>query len=129
MSRIRAQQLSRIFVAAILGSAILYVGWVNAPSFPVFLMLIAIPGAVEAALLLNQEKGDTISESHWYLAQRPLVPFIYGLATAWVVFNSGWGVLLIAAWCFLMAHMFFQSQDVYLQLWCRAKNAQELEEK
>lgn len=121
MSRIRAQQLSRIFVAAILGSAILYVGWVNAPSFPVFLVLIAIPGAVEAALLLNQEKGDTISESHWYLAQRPLVPFLYGLATYWVLFNSGWGPVLVGAWCFLMAHMFFESQDVYLRLWCKRK--------
>ena len=68
----------------------------------------------EAAVLVNRERADTISEAVWVLARRPLVPFLAGLAAGWAItaerLQEPW---LIFAAGFLGAHFFFQAQEVY----------------
>lgn len=117
-----SKKLSILVVGGALGVLLLYLGWMFAPSHKEFTLLILMPLLYEAWMLLNKGTGDTISEAHWWLAQRPLVPFIYGILTFWVMFLSGWHIILICAWVGLMAHFWFQSQDVYWKVWEEKKN-------
>lgn len=121
----RGQKLSQLIVIAGLLLAVAIIGWEFKANPTQFLLAVAIPLIVEAYFLANSDKGDTLSESHWVLSQRPLIPFFYGMLTTWVVFISGWHPLYIAAWSGLMMHFFFQSQDVYKRLWLAAWNVPE----
>lgn len=114
---LKGKKLSQVVVITGLALLIALVGWEFKANPLQFLLAVAIPLLIEGAFLANSESGDTLSESHWVLAQRPLVPFIYGMVSTWVVFLSGWHPLYIAAWAGLMMHFFFQSQDVYRRLW------------
>ncbi len=63
----------------------------------------------EGWTLRNKYESDTISEVLWALAERPLVPWVAGLATAWAI-ESGvlvdpWAVLVVG---FLQGHFWFQ---------------------
>lgn len=114
---LKGQKLSQAVVIAGLAVAITLIGWEFKMSPLQFVLALLIPLLIEAFFLLNSDSGDTLSESHWVLAQRPLVPFLYGMMTTWVVFMSGWHILYACAWVGLMMHFFFQSQDVYRKLW------------
>ncbi len=67
--------------------------------------------AYEGWALVNRYPEDTISEAVIRLSVRPLVPWMFGLATGWAV-QSGFmhGPWVIGAWFFLNAHFFFQLQ-------------------
>lgn len=70
--------------------------------------------AYEAWTILNGYKADTISEAVWALSRRPLVPWLFGLATGWAITSSTvtdpW---LLTAIVWLESHFFFQAQAVY----------------
>lgn len=67
-------------------------------------------GVYEAWTLVNRYPNDTISEIVWQLAaERPLVPFLFGTLSAWLVMtNTLPNMVAVAAWFFLMSHFFFQ---------------------
>lgn len=67
----------------------------------------------EGWTLINDHKGDTISEVLWVLAARPMVPWLFGVATGWAI-TSGFipasvnGVWIALSWGFLQGHFWFQ---------------------
>jgi hypothetical protein len=78
-------------------------------------------GAVLSALLLYEGytlvdvyAANTISESIWRLASRPLLPLVFGLGIGWGVTA---GVLtepwLVLAAGILLGHFFWQRQEAY----------------
>lgn len=72
--------------------------------------LVAIAfGLYETWTLVNRYPNDTISEIVWQLAERPLVPYLFGCATGWML---GAGLFenhyVAAAWGLLMGHLFWQ---------------------
>ena len=71
--------------------------------------------AVEVWAFFNPYAHDTISEVIWALAERPLVPLLFGVATGWAV-TSGfipatpeglWVTLCIGT---MLGHFFWQAE-------------------
>lgn len=70
--------------------------------------------AFEVWAIANKRKGDTISEAFWELAQRPLVPWVCGVLTAYYVTNGTIShIVEIAGLVGLQAHFFWQADKVY----------------
>lgn len=78
-------------------------------------------GAVLSALLLYEGytlvdayQANTISESIWRAASRPLLPWVFGLGTGWAVTSGAvqepWLVLVAGL---IMGHFFWQRQEAY----------------
>jgi hypothetical protein len=65
--------------------------------------------AYEGWTLMNDYKNDTISEILWGLSTRPIVPWLFGVATGWAL-TSGFvsDVWLVLALGFLQGHFWFQ---------------------
>lgn len=65
----------------------------------------------EAYCLANKWGGDTISEGIWDLNERPIVPWLFGVAVGWGL-GKGYihGPELSLAIGFLSGHFFFQRQ-------------------
>ncbi len=69
--------------------------------------------AYEGWTLVNKYPNDTISEIVWTFAKRPMVPWVFGVASGWAI-SSGFipatkdGLFLCAALFFLQGHFFFQ---------------------
>lgn len=63
----------------------------------------------EGWTLVNSYANDTISEVIWIFAERPMVPFIFGVGCGWAV-TSGFitNPWLLGSIMFLMGHFFFQ---------------------
>ena len=99
---------SRFVVGGIIGTALLVaafaiLGWKGG--------LIASAALLyEAWTLVNPFPDDTLSEAVWEYAARPMVPYIFGIASGWAlaahVFPNQYAVF---AWAFLMGHFFFQA--------------------
>ncbi len=65
----------------------------------------------EAWTFINKYKNDTISEIIWEFAERPMVPWVFGVACGWAVASETVSdPYLIGAIFFLMGHFFFQRQ-------------------
>jgi hypothetical protein len=66
--------------------------------------------AYEAWTFFNKYKNDTISEVVWEFAERPLVPWMFGVGTGWAI-QSGFisDPWLIGSLLFLQGHFFFQA--------------------
>ena len=66
--------------------------------------------AYEGWTLVNKYKNDTISEIIWEWAERPMVPWIFGVGCGWAL-ATGFvsDPYLIGAIFFLMGHFFFQA--------------------
>jgi hypothetical protein len=66
--------------------------------------------AYEGWTLTNRWPGDTLSEAVWFLSRRPMIPWIFGVASGWAlaagVFPNAYTV---ATWFFLQGHFFFQA--------------------
>lgn len=127
---IEPKVLTRALILATAGVGLSFLGWELAPSLKVFALGMGLPLIYEAWALANKGKDDTISEGHWFLAQRPLFPWAYGALTAFLVLSfynflrAGAPVeailkalILLLVWVGLQSHFFFQSQDVYDHLW------------
>ena len=67
----------------------------------------------EAWTFVNKFKSDTISEIIWEFAERPMVPWVFGVACGWAL-ASGFvsDPYLIGAIFFLMGHFFFQAKRI-----------------
>lgn len=106
-------------VLGIMGAAIALLAWFLLPwwGFAIALGLLVY----EAWTLVNDYPNDTISEILWDLAARPIVPWLFGLATAWAI-ESNWifggvqpdpqvktGAWIILALGFLQGHFWFQA--------------------
>ncbi len=65
----------------------------------------------EGWTLVNKFPNDTISEILQQLAERPMIPWIFGVATGWAI-ESGYvhNPWLIAGLLFLQGHFFFQNK-------------------
>ena len=100
---------STVVVGGLMGAALLYLAFRLAG--PLYGLGIAVILAYEAWTLINSDPHDTLSESVWRLSVRPLVPWLFGVASGWAVqagfLKDPW---LVGAWFFLNAHFFFQAQ-------------------
>jgi hypothetical protein len=66
----------------------------------------------EGWTLVNRYPNDTISEAIWEFAARPMVPFVFGVASGWALTVSVLpNQFAVAAWFFLMGHFFFQKHE------------------
>lgn len=68
--------------------------------------------AYEGWTLINDYPEDTISETLWRFAKRPMVPWLFGLGTGWGI-QAGW---VRDPWIsltigFLSGHFFFQKHE------------------
>jgi hypothetical protein len=76
---------------------------------PIWGLVVIGAGIYEAWTLVNRWPHDTISEIVWELAERPLVPFMFGIVTGWMfttgIFSNPFATL---SWGFLMGHFFWQ---------------------
>jgi len=103
----------KIIVGGILGAGLLW-AFFNLLSFWWWAFCVVLL-AVEAWAFFNPYANDTISEVVWALSERPLVPLLFGAATAWSI-TSGfipatregmWVSLFIGV---IMGHFFWQRQ-------------------
>lgn len=116
----RGQRISRAVVFAMIGLALAATAFAVAPlKVAVVLALLLV---VEAWLLANQYAEDTLSESHWAIATRPLVPWLFGIGTGWAMtaghLSNPWLILAAGA---VQAHFFWQAWDVYAKLLEKAR--------
>lgn len=66
-------------------------------------------GVYEGWTLINRYPNDTISEIVWQMAERPLVPFLFGATTGWLLGTGAFHNTFVAvAWGGLMGHFFWQ---------------------
>ena len=102
------QKLTDAIVAMTIGGAIALYAWWVLPGWAFALVLLYL--LYEGYTLINAAAGDTLSEGVWRLSKRPLVPWLFGVATGMGLAS---GVLadpyLIAGLLFLQGHFFFQS--------------------
>jgi hypothetical protein len=103
---------TNLLVGLLLGGALLFLS---------FYLAGPAVGAVLAALLLyegytlvDSYGENTISESIWRMARRPLVPWVFGLGTGWAitagVLNEPWLILTAGL---LNGHFYWQRQRSY----------------
>lgn len=103
----RGITVSNIAVGSLMGAAL----------FVVIYMLLPLPWAIsatglalfEAYTIVNHYPEDTLSESVWRLSARPLVPFLFGMATYWALQQTS-NIYVGFALGFLDGHFFFQAQ-------------------
>lgn len=101
---------TQLVVGGLIGLALLVVAW-NILPWQYFLIA---AGALlyEAWTLINQFPNDTISEILWEFSDRPMVPWIFGVATGWALAT---GFLsdpyLVCAVGFLQGHFWFQRHE------------------
>lgn len=103
----RGIQTSNIVVGATMGLAMLAATY--AILGPWFGTLAALYLLYEGYTLVNRHPEDTLSESVWRLATRPIVPLLFGIAAGW-----GIGINVLdpktLAIGILYGHFFFQRQ-------------------
>lgn len=103
----RGFKRSLIVWGVIIGAGIVYAifDWVPDRRARQVLLVIA---AYETFTLIDAWKGNTLSEALWYLARRPLVPLLFGVALGIAV---GQGVLdpFSVAIGMLYGHFFWQA--------------------
>lgn len=102
-----------ILVGALMGSVLVWIAFMVA-GWKVGLAL-SIILAYEGWTLVNAYPEDTISESIWRLAKRPLVPWLFGVATGFALAVGLFGPIEKAVLCgaafALGAHFFWQKQE------------------
>lgn len=109
---LQGSKLSDLIVGGTVGAAILYliwsiVGFQAALGFTLYLIY-------EGYTLINHFPEDTLSESVWRLAVRPLIPWLFGAATMYAIMAGHFGpdpraAMLAVGIGFLEGHFFFQS--------------------
>ena len=109
---LEGSKLSDLIVGGTIGAGLLYliwsiVGFQAATAFTIYLIY-------EAYTIINSFPEDTLSESIWRLAARPLVPWLFGAATMYAIMAGHFGpdiraALLAVGIGFLEGHFFFQS--------------------
>jgi len=94
-------------VLGIMGAAILVMAWSLLPIW--WAIGVTAILAYEGWTLINKYENDTISEILWGLSTRPIVPWLFGVATGWALatgyVSDPW---LILALGFLQGHFWFQ---------------------
>lgn len=75
----RGFQRSLIVWGVLIGSGLLYAIYDWVPDRRVMYVFLAIL-LYEAYTLVDEWKGNTLSEAMWFLARRPLVPLLFGVA-------------------------------------------------
>lgn len=99
-------------VGAVLGAALLFLTFYLAgPKVGAVLCGLLL---YEGFTLIDRYQANTISESIWRLASRPLLPWVFGLGVGWAVTSGAvrepWLVLVAGL---LMGHFFWQRQEAY----------------
>ncbi len=100
---------TRYVVGGIIGAVLMVVAF-NVAGLKAGIALSALL-LYEAWTFINKYKNDTISEVIWEWAERPMVPWIFGVGCGWALatdFVSD--PYLIGAIFFLMGHFFFQAK-------------------
>lgn len=102
---------TKYVVGGLIGLALVGVAYyVSGPLWGTLFTLLLI---YEGWTLINKYPNDTISEIVWILAQKPFIPWLFGVATGWAL-ATGFieNHILIAALLFLQGHFFFQRDGV-----------------
>lgn len=101
---------TQLVVGALIGLALLVVAW-NILPWQYFLIAAGLL-LYEAWTLINRFPNDTISEILWEFARRPMVPWIFGVATGWAL-ATGFisNPYLVCAVGFLQGHFWFQRHE------------------
>lgn len=102
-------RISNAVVGAIMGAGLLWatfqlVGWKWGAALSLLLLY-------EGWTLVNNYRDDTLSESIWRFAKRPMVPWLFGLGTGYALGAQVLtdGVLMLGIG-FLSGHFFFSKQ-------------------
>ena len=106
---------TKFVVGGLIGVALIAVAYtITGPLWGTLFTLLLL---YEAWTLINDFPGDTISEIIWTLSKRPMVPWIFGVATGWAIGSRFIeNVWLIGALLFLQGHFFFQKQDTEVEI-------------
>ena len=95
-------------VLGIMGATLIAVIWILLPWWAAIPLTLIT--CYEAWTLVNEYEGDTISEILWGLSSRPIVPWLFGVATGWAItagyFNNPWVAVSVG---FLQGHFWFQA--------------------
>jgi len=105
---LRGIQASNIVVGATMGIALLAATYAILGG--VFGTLAALYLLYEGYTLVNRHPEDTISESVWRLATRPIVPLLFGIAAGWALATGALNPYAAFAIGILYGHFFFQRQ-------------------
>lgn len=103
-------KITKLVVGLVIGAGIVVTAFtITGPWWGVFCLVLAL---YEGWTLVNRFREDTISETIWELAARPMVPLLFGV---WFGVAAGTGylgdvvtVLRAFAVGFLFGHFFFQ---------------------
>jgi hypothetical protein len=103
--------VSKIVVGSILGLAIIVTAFALLGLWwGLFACALA---CYEAWTLVNQYREDTISETIWEFAARPMIPLLFGIAVGWAAGSGYMGPPRVVgrafAVGFLYGHFFFQA--------------------
>lgn len=105
----------KIVVGGLIGAGIVLMMY-HLLSLKLFLLAVALLG-VEVWSFFNPYANDTISEVIWGLAERHLVPLLFGVATGWALASGFVPVSIEGLWislCLgtLLGHFFWQAEGV-----------------
>lgn len=106
----RGVRITNIVVGTLIGSVLVWTAFaITGWRWGAFLTALLL---YEGWALVNQYPADTLSESVWRFAQRPMVPWLFGLGTGYGV-AAGFiqDPLLTLAVGFLSGHFFFQRYE------------------
>lgn len=105
---LRGIQTSNIIVGATMGIALLVATFAILGPWAGTLGTLYL--IYEGYTLVNKHPEDTISESVWRLATRPIVPLLFGIAAGWALANNLLNPYASFAVGILYGHFFFQRQ-------------------
>jgi hypothetical protein len=103
-------RVTKLFVGMIMMAILFYVflaaaGWKIGTAFCVVLLF-------EGWTLINNRRQDTISEVIWEFARRPMIPWLFGVATGYLIATGFFSdPVLGVGWGFLCGHFFFQKHE------------------
>lgn len=106
----RGVRITNIVVGSLIGLVLMYVAFaVTGWQWGLFLTALLL---YEGWALVNGYPNDTLSESVWRFAKRPMVPWLFGLGTGWGM-ATGFlhDPLIVLAVGFLSGHFFFQKHE------------------
>jgi len=105
---------TNLLIGAGLGLGMLYGMWYLLP-LPWFVISASLLG-YEAWTLGNDRPQDTISETIWRFSKRPVLPWLFGFFSCWLIMSGTIpmdlkGMLVLTFYMLLQGHFFFPKEE------------------